>query len=102
MRFAVKSIVNWRYMRYNVEKEGDDPMLNISKEWYKKVFEQHIISEYGTLDVLKQYDVIRFGKIQDHMLKEVMRNYNLKDNEITTVITKNRQLCSECINKYRI
>lgn len=76
-------------------------MLNISKEWYRKALEDYVISKYGSLDVLSQYDTILYGEIGDHMYKEVVKYYQPSVNDITRCMTENRKLCSECINRYR-
>ncbi len=76
-------------------------MLNISKEWYRKVFDDYVISKYGSLDVLSQYDTIRDGKMSDYMYKQVVKYYHPDVNDITKCMSENKKLCSECINRYR-
>lgn len=76
-------------------------MLNISKEWYRTVFDDYVISKYGSLDVLRQYDEIHDGRIGDYMYKQVVKYYQPDVKDITKCITENRKLCSECINRYK-
>lgn len=76
-------------------------MINISKEWYTKVFNDYVISKYGSLDVLIKYDEIRYGEIGDYMYKQVVKYYHPDVKDITKCMTENRRLCSECINRYR-
>ena len=76
-------------------------MVNISKEWYRNVFENYVISKYGSLDVLNHYDNIRDGKIGDYMYKQVAKYYNPEVKDIIKYMTENRKLCSECITRYR-
>ncbi len=76
-------------------------MLNISKEWYRKVLENYVISKYGSLDVLSQYNPIRDGEIGDYMYKQVAKYYHPDVKDITKCMAKNRKLCSECINRYK-
>ena len=83
----------------NVEKERI--ALNISREWYAKVFNEYVLEEYESLEVLKQYDTIRDGDIQAHMYTEVVRYYKPNAEELKKIVRENQKLCIECINKYR-
>lgn len=77
-------------------------MLSISKEWYRKVFEDYVTSKYGCLEVLSKYDTIRDGEIRNYMYKQVAENYHLDTKDISKCMSENGRLCSECINRYRI
>lgn len=76
--------------------------MEISKVWFKQVFTDYVISHYGSLDVLKQYDSIRDNKIGDHMCQEVRKQYKPPFEETAKWGKASRKLCNELIKEIRI
>lgn len=78
-------------------------MSNISRTWYKEVFEKHVKDKYGSLYVLKEADTIRDGKISEYMSKQAIGAYCTEDpKEIMRIMNESKKLCSSLINRYRV
>lgn len=73
--------------------------MNISIQWYKETFKEHIISEYGSMEILKKNDSIRDEQIRIYMYKQVAQKYSLGN--VSDMMDTNKKLCSECINEYK-
>lgn len=82
-----------------MEKEGI--ALNISREWYIKVFNEYVLQKYGSLEVLQKYDLIRDGEIRNYMYKQIVEYYKIEANDVVKCMRENARLCNECINKYK-